>query len=154
MASAHDVAAFIVRWFNDGKEQEEVELTQLKLQKLLYYCQGYHLAMTGNPLFPEPIQAWTHGPVVAQVYDSYLEKNKGGVYNIFEPVAGCENALTPEQEDICDEVLSVRGQFSAWKLRDMTHEEWPWKEAYNRGNKSEVTQDSMREYFSEWIVKG
>jgi len=45
-------------------------ITNLKLQKLLYYCQGWHLAYHEKVLFSDPIQAWVHGPAVPNVYRS------------------------------------------------------------------------------------
>src|SRR4051794_29818552 len=49
-------------------EESGDNITHLKLQKLLYYAQGFHLAIQGEPLFAEPIEAWEHGPVVCRVY--------------------------------------------------------------------------------------
>ncbi len=49
--------------------EEDELLSHLKLQKLLYFCQGFTLAMTGKPLFSEAIVAWEHGPVVREVWD-------------------------------------------------------------------------------------
>ena len=42
-------------------------VSNLKLQKLLYYVQGFHLAVFGEPLFEEEIEAWMYGPVVPSV---------------------------------------------------------------------------------------
>ena len=46
-------------------------ISNLKLQKLLYYVQGFHLASFGRALFEEDMIAWTYGPVVPEVYDAY-----------------------------------------------------------------------------------
>jgi uncharacterized phage-associated protein len=64
-------ALTIAKWFIAWAEAEEEELSNLKLQKLLYYAQGHHLARFGHALFEEPIQAWSHGPVVPGVYHEY-----------------------------------------------------------------------------------
>ena len=48
-------------------------LTNLKLQKLLYYAQAWYLANYQKPLFDEPIEAWVHGPVVVQVYNEFRD---------------------------------------------------------------------------------
>ena len=42
-------------------------LTNMKLQKMLYYEQGFHLACFGTPLFNEDIEAWQYGHVVTCV---------------------------------------------------------------------------------------
>jgi uncharacterized phage-associated protein len=44
-------------------------ISNMKLQKLLYYAQGFALAILGNPLFPEDFEKWTFGPVLPVVYD-------------------------------------------------------------------------------------
>jgi uncharacterized phage-associated protein len=64
-------ALTIAKWFIAWAEAEGEELSNLKLQKLLYYAQGHHLAERHQPLFTEQIQAWSHGPVVPQVYHEY-----------------------------------------------------------------------------------
>src|SRR5579864_2329863 len=64
-------ALTIAKWFIAWAEAEGDELSNLKLQKLLYYAQGHHMAAHGRPLFTEPIQAWSHGPVVPEVYHQF-----------------------------------------------------------------------------------
>src|SRR5262249_49336794 len=44
------------------------DLGTVKLHKLLYYCQGHHLAIFGEPLFSETISAWDMGPVVGTLW--------------------------------------------------------------------------------------
>ena len=58
---------FLLKEQMNGLQAEEFDVTPLKLQKLLYYCQGYALAFTGKPLFLEPIEAWRFGPVVNNI---------------------------------------------------------------------------------------
>jgi uncharacterized phage-associated protein len=53
--------------------ERSIEMTNLKLQKLLYYCQAWYLAFLGKPLFGERIEAWIHGPVVPPVFGSFKE---------------------------------------------------------------------------------
>ena len=53
---------------------DEGELfSNMKLQKLLYYVQGFHIAVFNRPLFNEDIEAWMYGPVVPAVYEYYQE---------------------------------------------------------------------------------
>lgn len=65
--SAVDTARLILAFLKSDDEMAEYT-SRLKLLKLLYYVQGYHLAMFNTPLFREKIQAWTHGPVVSEVW--------------------------------------------------------------------------------------
>jgi uncharacterized phage-associated protein len=121
-------------------------ISHLKLQKLLYYAQGLHLAMHGSVLFPEKIFHWKHGPVVA---DLYYELTKHGA----EPLPVPENPdfshFTSEQTDLLNEVYDVYGQFSAWKLRNMTHAEPPWLETTDG---QEISTDRLAAYFKTQLT--
>ena len=122
-------------------------LSNLKLQKLVYYAQGFHLAMKdGEPLFDEPIEAWAQGPAVPSLYQEFKVHGSGGLPlpEPFDPARFDE-----ETREILDEVWNVYGQFSAWKLRDMTHEEPPWKEAVLGGP---ISREVMRHYFQTLII--
>src|SRR5580693_2299753 len=66
-------ALTIAKWFIAWAEAEDEELSNLKLQKLLYYAQGHYLAESGRSLFTDQLQAWSHGPVVPQVYYEYKD---------------------------------------------------------------------------------
>ena len=72
MAAAMDVARQFVRLAWNGEEPEG--LTHMRLQKLLYYAQGWHLAAFGRPLFVGRIEAWKHGPVVKEVYPRFVDR--------------------------------------------------------------------------------
>lgn len=139
---ALDVANYIL-WLDDRYEGSE-GITPLKLQKLVYYCQGFHLAMFGEQLFPEKIEAWLHGPVVPDLYHHFKQAGN----NIVEaPKSIDDTYFSEKQKDLLDEVLETYGQFSAWRLRNMTHEEAPWKNAYADGCSNKISESDMKAYF-------
>lgn len=98
-------------------------LSNLKIQKLVYYAQGFHLAMYDTPLFDEQIVAWEHGPVVEALYHEFKVY---GSNPIPQPEDFDVNQFSTEQIELLKEIYEVYGQFSAWKLRNMTHSEQPW----------------------------
>lgn len=118
--SAHDVANVFVKLADTDSGDV---LTNLKIQKLVYYAQGFHLAIFSTPLFKDDIVAWEHGPVVVELYRQLKGTKKYGPVTIKEPVS---NSITEDQLNLLAEINNVYGQFSAWKLRDMTHNEMPW----------------------------
>lgn len=65
---ALDVAKYVLS-LTDEKSGNTI--SNLGLQKLLYYVQGYYIACFNKPLFEENILAWDHGPVVKEVYEEY-----------------------------------------------------------------------------------
>ena len=95
MADVQDVARFFI---DLAKRQNDLDrgdmMTNLRLQKLLYFAQGWHLARFGRPLFDASIEAWPYGPVVPEVYRAYKEYGREGIASAEPPAAG---AFTPEE---------------------------------------------------------
>ena len=125
----------------DLRADDDELITNLKLQKLLYHAQGFHLAAFDHPLFGERIMAWAHGPVVPAVWREYRDF---GSAPLPEPTEFPMIALDDAARSLLDEVHSVYGQFSAWRLREMTHAEPPWKDAVRN---SVISHDAMKRYF-------
>jgi uncharacterized phage-associated protein len=146
MISCHDVAAYFL---SKVDEESGDSISNLKLQKLLYYAQGLHIAMNGEPLFPEQIEAWTHGPVVPACYHAFKQH---GSEPIPTPDGFDPASIPPDIAEFLDEVYAVYGQFSAWRLRDMTHEEAPWLSASATGG--EISHEILREFFATRLVDG
>lgn len=140
MASVYDVAQYILR--------ECGTMTTMKLQKLVYYSQAWHLAWTENPLFNEPIEAWKDGPVCPDLY--HLHK---GNFKISALRKGNPHNLSEDEVESISIVLSHYGEKGPQWLSDMTHMEDPWKNA-RRGVKDGeacnaiITHQSMCEYYA------
>ncbi|HUB99611.1 MAG TPA: type II toxin-antitoxin system antitoxin SocA domain-containing protein [Solirubrobacterales bacterium] len=143
MASAHDVARYLIR--------ELSPLSTIKLQKLVYYSQAWHLVWDDEPLFPERIEAWANGPVVPDLFREHRGEfqrtswKKGSIQN-----------LTPSERGTIDEIIAFYGPQDAFYLSELTHREQPWKEARKglpagaRGS-NEITQASMAEYYGSLV---
>lgn len=86
------------------------------LQKLLYYSQGFSLAITGKPLFEEDFEVWQMGPVIPALFEKY---GKEPGFRILNPSETGDPGLTEEEKDVLDQVYFVYGQFAGWKLRDL-----------------------------------
>lgn len=121
-------------------------LSNLKVQKLCYYAAGLISAVRpegGAPLFQDSIEAWQHGPVVPSQYYRFKEYGSGDI----SPVEGFDfDIFDPEDLRVLNDVYNFYGQYSAWKLRNMTHEEAPWLNAYARQNRT-ITPNELRAYF-------
>lgn len=114
---------FIVRAYEDGRE---AEMTNMKVQKLLYYAQSLHLALYDEPLLAEEIQAWRYGPVCPPAYKFYSEFEAKQL-----PIPGQEflREIPGEKKQLLEEVWGYFGGYHAYLLSDMTHVEFPWKKA-------------------------
>lgn len=138
--SSHDVAAYIL--------QKQGEMTTMKLQKLIYYCQAWSLVWDEEPLFNEEIEAWANGPVVRELY----EKHKGW-FKVSTWHWGNPSRLSRTQKNTVNSVLKYYGDKSSQWLSDLTHMEDPWKDARkgltptDRGFR-EISHSSMVEYYS------
>jgi len=124
-------------------------ISNLKLQKLLYYAQAWHLAINGEPLFPERFQAWVRGPVIPELYRVY--KDYGG-RNIDREV------VRPSLDDatiaFLSEVLDEYAPLDARRLEWLVRREAPWVNARGReGVESDdpctaaIDEAEMREYY-------
>lgn len=132
--SAHDVAAAI--------RDRLPGIGTMKLHKLLYYCQGYHLAHTGEPLFREAISAWDNGPVVAPLWRAETHKERRA------PAAALDN----EACGTIGYVISRYGALSGADLGRLTHQEEPWIRADERRKREhhqndQISRDSLRDWF-------
>ncbi len=114
---------FIIRAYEDGIE---AEMTNMKVQKLLYYAQSVHLALYDEPLFKEEIQAWRYGPVCPPAYVFYSEFEAKQL-----PIPSQEllSQISSEKKEILEEIWGYFGGYHAYRLSNMTHEEFPWKKA-------------------------
>nr|VFJ63901.1 MAG: Uncharacterized phage-associated protein [Candidatus Kentron sp. DK] len=139
MITAKDVARYFLS-MADGEEGSDI--SNLKLQKLLYYAQAFHLAIFEKPLFEEEMNAWAHGPVCPSVYHEY---KRFGANPIPSESDWNPDLFSQEQLELLDEVNEVFGQFSAWKLRDMTHEDAPWRE--REASAGVIEKQRMMEFY-------
>ena len=141
--SAIKVADYIVATLC---EQPDCSIDPLKLQKLLYYVQGYALGVLDRPVFPEAIEAWENGPVVQNVYEQY--KNQ----RMHDPIdcRQVETALIPNPEDewIINEVIRNFGYVDGSELSNYTHQERPWILMSSTGRHNAIINHQLlREYF-------
>lgn len=99
-------------------------LSNLKLQKLVYYAQAWHLALYDKKLFEAHIEAWVHGPVVPSVYRRFKSFQWGPITYKPEKID-----LDEHTSSFLEEVMNVYGRYSAHELELMTHSEEPWIKA-------------------------
>ncbi len=139
MANVHDVAAYLL--------QEAGQLTTMKLQKLLYYSQGWSLAWDGVPLFNEELQAWANGPVAPAVFRQHR-----GEFTVSEWPHGDATALNTDEQETVDAVLDAYGPLTGQQLADKSHTERPWLDARGdtapgEASKAKLDLAVMQDYF-------
>lgn len=122
-------------------------ISNLKLQKLLYYSQAWYLAFFEQPLFEEEIEAWVHGPVVPRVFSRYRVCR-------WSPIPAGDTVGVPELVSAhLAQVWHAYGKFSPYELERLTHSESPWKDAReglppDASSHNVITKDAMMSYYS------
>lgn len=123
-------------------------LSNLKLQKLLYYAQAWYLALYDRPLCPEPIEAWVHGPAVPSVYGTFKE-------SAWQPIPISPKVVPVFHGKIkkhLEEIMEKYGTQTPYFLEMLTHQEEPWLKARGRIPPDEpshavITHDSMKNFY-------
>lgn len=142
MARVEDVAAYILL--------KRGPMTAMKLQKLCYYSQAWHLVWEEKPLFDEPIEAWANGPVVVDLY----RLHRGRFSLATTDIPGDPAQLLESERNTIDVVVGFYGDMSAHQLSELTHREAPWAIARRDAGLAEwqrgsvpITTYSMFEYY-------
>ena len=144
MYSALDVARYIINRYGDGG----VYISNLKLQKILYFVQANFLVETnGNKCFYEKIEAWSFSPVVPVVYRKY--KIYGSAAIPMDLYNDGIDFIAPDDAGLIDEILETCKNYSASDLVNITHHQSPWIDAFNRGRNTEITAESLIDFFKE-----
>lgn len=141
-----DVRAIADYFIQQDSLRNEPDVTPMKLQKLLYFAQANYLASTGARLFDENIEAFEHGPVVHREW----QRHPGRQIIAAEDADSfaSEIALPLDVETFLDRVWIRFKDYSANTLRNMTHKQEPWRNAYSEGSYRAVIPDAeMASYF-------
>lgn len=138
--NALDVADYILR--------KRGPMSAMKLQKLVYYAQAWHLVWTDKPLFREKIEAWASGPVVPRLYKLHrgLFELKKGFF------MGDPGKISADSQDVIDKVLAYYGDRDSQWLSELTHLEHPWRDARvgvppGERSTAEITRAALAEYY-------
>lgn len=115
-SSVHDAASEIVRLVGPTEA--------MRLEKLVYYAQAWHLALTDEPLFVDELEAWRNGPVVRELWERHRGRRRVDAWP-----AGDPEKLKGESRQVISLVCQVYGRLSGDELSELTHSEAPWRQA-------------------------
>ncbi len=141
MYSALIVAEYIIGYCNENNNS----ISNLKLQKVLYFVQAQFLVKNNQRCFAEDIEAWDFGPVVPVVYHKY--KIFGSA---FIPIPYDTSGIKIQEEDkwYINAIVDACSKFSASNLVNITHSQDPWKKTYNPFERKVISNDIIKEFFS------
>lgn len=114
-------------------------ISNLSLQKILYYIQIHFLKKDKNPIFTDDIEAWQFGPVVPKVYYRYCGFGSSPILLSYPDLI-----LDNEVKNDLNEIIEEKREINPWKLVDDTHKEnGPWETVYEKGCHNVIPLDIM-----------
>jgi uncharacterized phage-associated protein len=138
-------------------------VSHLKLQKLIYYIEAWHLAILDEPLINDEFEAWLHGPVIRSIYAKYV----GNGFNMYDGLsfdkgqaeehsAAIEAKLHADQNELISDVLAEYGDKSDYHLECLTHSEEPWIEArkgvaQGEASRNIISKETMKRFYAQNI---
>ena len=158
MYNVIDISKYVINYCNN----KGYEISNLKLQKMLYLIQAFFLINSKNQCFIERIEAWDFGPVVPEVYRMFkqfgggnipplsLSKNKVTAKKIplfYVKKKKTDCVISKDDQDKINIVIDKYAKYSATDLVDLTHHQKPWKDAYNKGRNTEIEIEAIKDYF-------
>lgn len=141
MFSAHNVAIYIINWCLD----HNVQITNLKLQKLLYFVQGEYSKTKGSRLIADDFYAWQLGPVVPTVYAEYSIFSSSVL-----PIQKQSVSFSSGDIEVIDTILQRYAYQTTWGLVELSHQQDPWKYHHEIfGDKALIPYKSIVDYFGK-----
>ena len=142
--TALEVAKYLLSKANfDGES-----ITNLKMQKLLYYAQAWYLVNYSLPLFSDPIMAWKFGPIVESTYHHFKRFRYLPIQ--FANREKIEEKIPEREKKYLDEFYHVYIRYSASDLTQMSHNEAPWK---NTAQSKTIPVDTIMRFYKEQYKK-
>ncbi|WP_018249860.1 Panacea domain-containing protein [Orenia marismortui] len=150
----YDIADYFISFSNVTNDL----ITNLKLQKLVYYAQAWHVTIFKNRLFEGDFQAWVHGPVLPSLYDDYkkfrwkpIERDDLDEKSLQQ----IRNKIGEEKTEFMEELIEEYFTLSAYELERLTHEEEPWRKARkglspDQPSSREIQIRWMKEYYDKF----
>lgn len=143
MYSVIDVAKYII-WYC---KKQGYSVSNLKLQKILYFVQANFLVTKDEPCFEEDIEAWDFGPVVPEAYHEFKIFGSSDI-----PGFICRNAeemILRKDRILINEMVNQCAKYSASTLVSITHNQSPWKNAYEKYCNNVIEKEEIKEYFAK-----
>lgn len=135
----------VANYLIERARDEGRDVTPLHVNKLVYFCHAWMLAIHHRPLLKEPVEAWPRGPVVPDVYDS-LRRFGGEPINRLIPAP--DEDFDSDAQRIIDEVWEKYGKLRDTQLSGMSHARGtPWHETWQKRKRYAVIPDPVLERY-------
>lgn len=143
------IAEYILSFY---KEKYGCTISNLKLQKVLYFLQANHLVTLEKALFSDQILAVDFGPYISEVWEKYCIYG-GANIPVFKGKSTTSFRIKKEEKEIINEMLNVLNPYSSAELLNIIHQQMPWYKAYHQLNgfnrKKIICNDDLYEFFKD-----
>lgn len=137
---AIDVANFFV---NLGTQLKDDNMTNMKVNKLLYFAQGYCMKRTGKPLFEEDLEAWPYGPVEPGVYRAFKKYQSSAISDVSGNYS--DEIFSDEIYALLLDIYNEYGKYTTSYLVDISHKSGsPWE----RTQCGVIDKKMIKDYFA------
>ncbi len=146
-----DIACFIINKHNELYPQ--IGITNIRLQKLLYFVQAYFIIKYKEICFSEKIVAYPSGPVVIEVYEEFKKYGRTNIqtvtsYGVFD-IPFFENVIDTNDRELITYVINMFSDYSDSTLVDITHCQTPWKNSIYKRIGAEIEIKDIENFFLE-----
>jgi uncharacterized phage-associated protein len=131
--SATAIANYFIKKAKDTGEP----LSNMHLQKIIFFAHAAYFKQTGKPLFSDPVVAWQHGPVIESLYHRLKQYGNGEINDEISVLKSCDAAkvfpcrfftpsIQPNDKDVVeylDDVWEKLARVDTWRLRALSHAE-------------------------------
>ena len=133
-------------------EKKDHDISNLKLNKLVYIAEGFSLALLDRDLFSEPIEAWRYGPVIPSLYNEFKKYGSTIIKGFSRQKLKKYPKINNKDNNIKD-VLSIVWDYykgeTGLNLINLTHEVGtPWDIAYKPNANNIICKDAIKKYYS------
>lgn len=161
---AYDAKAIANR-FLDMATRDNVAVTPMKLQKLIFFAHGWNYGLYDEPLIVDPIQAWQFGPVVPSIYHEFKHVGSGAIsehatefdlekFELIEPDVPDDDDRTIK---LLERIWTTYGKLPAVELSNLTHlADTPWDRTWrgSAGARNAIIPDTLiRDYYTGLVQK-
>ena len=150
-----DIARYVINYCN----KNNAHISNLKLQKILYFIQAGFYMNKGIECFNEDIEAWKYGPVVPEVYHEFKQYGSNNIpyiteyWDFSDGVFNCKNIkynddfIDDNDKMIINQLIDLCNERTASQLVDITHKQTPWLESYASGINNIISKDKLQNFF-------
>jgi uncharacterized phage-associated protein len=141
----------------DVADRAGFALSNMSLNKIVYFAHAWYLAKYSEPLVDSPFEAWQFGPVHPQIYRQLKKFGEGYITTRLTRIdldtgrdIPVEVTLTEIELETVDQITQFYGRFSAARLVQISHRPGaPWDQVWTAAQKGPVPGMAISDALTE-----